>query len=225
MHVRHPHYVASHKPLPERECPSAPPTTAPRFPSLGETLLEALDRVGYGGLVVDGDGNVSAINAAGRRMIEHVIERRPGAQDRDWLCHAVRRLQNRATPWFPRDAEAWATISSAGESGVVERPLAMYRVPLAEGEGANRSCLLILADFSAVPQPKPATLRRIFGLTAAEAKVAVQIGRGDMLADIAGEHGVSVATVRSQLASVFAKTQTRRQTELAMLLARIAILP
>ena len=64
-----------------------------------------------------------------------------------------------------------------------------------------------------------------FGLTAAEAKVAVQIGRGDMLADIAGEHGVSVATVRSQLASVFAKTQTRRQTELAMLLARIAILP
>jgi DNA-binding CsgD family transcriptional regulator len=34
-----------------------------------------------------------------------------------------------------------------------------------------------------------------------------------------------MATVRSQLASVLAKTQTRRQAELVALLARIAILP
>ena len=46
-----------------------------------------------------------------------------------------------------------------------------------------------------------------------------------MLSKIAKDHRVCVATVRSQLASVFAKTNTRRQTELAMLLARIAILP
>jgi DNA-binding CsgD family transcriptional regulator len=55
--------------------------------------------------------------------------------------------------------------------------------------------------------------------------LAVQITRGDTPADIARETGVSIATVRSQLASVFAKTQTGRQAELVALLARVAILP
>lgn len=195
------------------------------YSPLGEALLETLDRVGYGGLVVSGCGAVKSINSAGRRLLEKHVERRPGTRDADWLAHSVRRLSNRATPWFPRDAKAWATVSSDGEMEESESPLALYRIPLAEGEGHNRSVLMILADFRSVPQPNPATLRRIFGLTAAEAKLAVQIGRGDTLADIAREHGVCVATVRSQLASIFAKTQTRRQAELAMLLARIAILP
>jgi DNA-binding CsgD family transcriptional regulator len=205
---------------------SAPATEIPRHSSLGSTLLEALDRVGYGGLVVNmREGTVVSINAAGRRMLEQIMECRLGARDADWLTQSVRRLQNRATPWFPRDAEAWTTISSSGESGGSERPLALYRVPLAEDDGDDPCVLMIIADFSVVPQPNPATLRRIFGLTAAEAKLAVQIGRGDMPADIARENHVCVATVRSQLAAVFAKTQTRRQTELAILLARMAILP
>lgn len=203
------------------------PLRAVDCPTLGETLLDALDRVGYGGLVVDGQGNVNAINLVGRRLLEHIMNRSPSskAEEAEWLSQSVRRLQNRATPWFPRDTEAWTTISGAGDFGVNERPLAFYRVPLAEGSGRTRAALLILADFGSIPQPNPAALRRIFGLTAAEAKVAVQIGRGDTLSDIAHEQHVCIATVRSQLASVFAKTQTRRQTELAMLLARIAILP
>lgn len=212
-------------PFPARDCDLATATPNANYSSLGDTLLETLDRVGYGGLVVSGGGAVSAINAAGQRLLEQVNVRRPGEPKADWLRQSVRRLQNRATPWFPRDTDAWTTISADGESDVSGRPLVIHRIPLAEGEGANRSVLIILADFGAAPQPNQATLRRIFGLTAAEAKLAVQIGRGDTPADIAREHRVSVATVRSQLASVFAKTQTRRQTELAMLLARISILP
>jgi DNA-binding CsgD family transcriptional regulator len=65
----------------------------------------------------------------------------------------------------------------------------------------------------------------MFGLTPAEERLAVQITRGDTPADIARETGVSIATVRSQLAAVFAKTQTGRQAELVALLARVAILP
>ena len=149
----------------------------------------------------------------------------PKPYEADWLYQAARRLQNRATPWFPRDAEGWATVSTGGDSGSSERPLAMYRIPLAEVEGGVQNILLILADFGVAPQVNPATLRRIFGLTAAEARVAAQVGQGDMSAEIARGQHVCVATVRSQLSSVFAKTRTRRQTELAMLLARVAILP
>lgn len=212
-------------PLPDVGASSPEAQLVARVSSLAGTLLEALDRVGYGGLLVDGRGDVcavSAVNATARRLLEQILERRPGLHDDDWLRQAARRLQNHATPWFPRDAEAWATIATVGESHPGDRPLALYRMPLADGDGG---VLLILADFNAIPQPSPATLRRIFGLTAAEAKVALEIGRGDMLSKIARDHRVCVATVRSQLASVFAKTNTRRQTELAMLLARIAILP
>jgi DNA-binding CsgD family transcriptional regulator len=59
----------------------------------------------------------------------------------------------------------------------------------------------------------------MFGLTPAEAKLSVEISRGKSPTDIACLNGVSIATVRSQLAAVFAKTQTSRQTELVGLLA------
>jgi DNA-binding CsgD family transcriptional regulator len=186
---------------------------------IGVTLLDALDRVGYGGLVLDGRGDVISVNANGRRLLEQKLGRGAGS-DADWLRRAARRLQDGITPWFPHNKEVWATIPCAGD-----RPLALHRIPLDAASGEDAHVVMILADFGAVPQPNPATLRRIFGLTGAEAKLAVQIGRGDTLASIARENNVRVATVRSQLAAVFGKTQTRRQTELAMLLARMAILP
>ncbi len=187
---------------------------------IGATLLDALDRVGYGGMVLDGRGDVISINASGRRLLEQKLGHSCSGGDADWLRRAARRMQDSITPWFPHNKEVWATIPCAGD-----RPLALHRIPLDESGGESAHVVMILADFGAAPQPNPATLRQIFGLTGAEAKLAVQIGRGDTLASIARENNVRVATVRSQLAAVFGKTQTRRQTELAMLLARMAILP
>jgi len=56
-------------------------------------------------------------------------------------------------------------------------------------------------------------------LTPAEARIALGIARGDALAAIAKAHGISIATVRTQLKSVFAKTGTHRQAQLVALLA------
>jgi DNA-binding CsgD family transcriptional regulator len=60
-----------------------------------------------------------------------------------------------------------------------------------------------------------------FGLTPAEARIALGIAHGDSLATIAKEHGVSVKTARTQLKAVFAKTATHRQAELAALLLKM----
>lgn len=68
-------------------------------------------------------------------------------------------------------------------------------------------------------------LRRLFGLTAAETRLALQLARGDQLADVARKSEVSLCTIRSQLGTVFGKTNTRRQAELVTLLTRLAILP
>ena len=61
-------------------------------------------------------------------------------------------------------------------------------------------------------------LRRRFGLTAAEARLAAEILKGDGRAAAASRHGISAATVRTHLSSIFEKTGTHRQAELVRLL-------
>lgn len=60
-----------------------------------------------------------------------------------------------------------------------------------------------------------------FGLTQAEAWIALGITRGESLTTIAEARGIAVATARTQLKSVFAKTRTHRQAELAAFVSRI----
>jgi DNA-binding CsgD family transcriptional regulator len=62
-------------------------------------------------------------------------------------------------------------------------------------------------------------LERSYGLTPAEAKLAMALFEGRRMAEIATTHHVTKETVRSQLKSVFLKTETRRQAELVSLLA------
>lgn len=61
-------------------------------------------------------------------------------------------------------------------------------------------------------------LRRRFGLTPAEARVALLLGRGRSVGEIAAALGVATTTVRTHLRQIFAKTNTHRQSELLMLL-------
>lgn len=61
-------------------------------------------------------------------------------------------------------------------------------------------------------------LRRRFGLTAAEARLATEILKGDGRAAAASRHGISTATARTHLSSIFEKTGTHRQAELVRLL-------
>lgn len=64
-------------------------------------------------------------------------------------------------------------------------------------------------------------LRSAFGLTQAEARIAISIMKGEDLETIARHRAVMVATIRSQLKSIFAKTRTHRQAELAAFVGRI----
>ncbi|MBC3919110.1 hypothetical protein H8L32_16585 [Undibacterium sp. CY18W] len=67
-------------------------------------------------------------------------------------------------------------------------------------------------------------LRQIYGLTNSEARIALLILHGASPAKAALQACVSVATVRSQLRSVFRKTGTTRQAELMQLLTAILTL-
>lgn len=62
------------------------------------------------------------------------------------------------------------------------------------------------------------TLRRLYGLTPAEARLAALLCHGKRLKEVADELGIRLNTARFQLKQVFAKTQTDRQSSLIRLI-------
>jgi DNA-binding CsgD family transcriptional regulator len=94
----------------------------------------------------------------------------------------------------------------------------------AEGVSEGVSIIALL-DRTVRPEPNPQTLQEIFGLTSAETRLAIEIARGGAPLEIARIRRLSRTTIRSQLASLFAKTETNRQAELVALLDRISVLP
>jgi DNA-binding CsgD family transcriptional regulator len=71
------------------------------------------------------------------------------------------------------------------------------------------------------PGPHAGLLTGAFGLTPAEARLASIIAEGRTPEHAAEELKVTKATVRNHLKAVFAKTETRRQSELVALLSRL----
>jgi len=176
--------------------------------------MSTLECIGCGGIMRDRLGGVIDINCAAL----HLLKREIGTMDLgNGLAGAVQRLLSRASPRVSADGASWVTIRR--QSG---RPLAIYQLDIGDPPGAT---ILILVDIETSLQPRPRTLRRMFGLTTAEMRLASGLASGCAPIDLARQQHVSRATVRSQLASIFAKTQTRRQAELVALLARIALLP
>jgi len=73
-------------------------------------------------------------------------------------------------------------------------------------------------------RPLGALLSSLFDLTAAEARLVDQLREGVSLKEAADALGVAHSTTRTQLANIFAKTQTSRQSELVGLVGRVSSL-
>jgi DNA-binding CsgD family transcriptional regulator len=83
------------------------------------------------------------------------------------------------------------------------------------------TAVVFVTDPEARPGPAVADrLRATYGLTSAEATVAVAVSRGTGLRAIAGDRGVALATVRTQLLRAYAKTGSQNQASLAGLVAQ-----
>ena len=87
--------------------------------------------------------------------------------------------------------------------------------------GQEVRALLTLNALGPKPGPPAATLAKTFRLTPSEAKLASIIARGAPPVIAARELKISRETARNQLKSVFAKTDTHRQSELVALLMQV----
>lgn len=193
----------------------------------GLTLMafsDVLEQSARGVLLLDRAGRVVFANRSARAM----------AQDGSGL-----RLQRERIEASTRDDNAVLQRLIAGATGTMDRidaarggvmrlalnsdrpGLSVAVSPLAGmGSWSGRSpvAFVLLSDPRAASRRPEAMLRELFGLTAAEARVADRLMMGDSSERAAETLGVSITTVRWHLASLYRKTGTNRQADLVRLL-------
>ncbi|MBN9222703.1 MAG: helix-turn-helix transcriptional regulator [Mesorhizobium sp.] len=179
-----------------------------------ESITGMLERIGCGYLVLNREKKVVEWNAAAQDTLERQGEAADTACE---LSAGLRRLIANAPAHFQPGSLSWVVIRSRGD-----RPVILNEVGVIAPDGTS---IVALLDRENTSTANPQTLQRMFGLTSAETQLALRLAHGDAPLDIARSWHLSRTTIRSQLASLFAKTETKRQAELVALLGRISVLP
>jgi DNA-binding CsgD family transcriptional regulator len=172
----------------------------------GGTLERALDMLDYALLIVDERGRLEYRNRAAAALLRSVAS-------------PLRRELRRAVSLVCVSGRVRALFAPE----VSPIPLRIVLVPIALADGA-RGAAIWMADARLRALPDEPTLRILFGLSHAEARLALGLLAGSTARECARSAGVGIATVRSQLHSMFAKTGARRQAELVALLSRVPAL-
>lgn len=191
---------------------------AERNSSSFDLLLSTLEGLGYGGVLLGPSDALLSFNQTALNTLESGSDSlHASSGQRSFVRASVAALLKQCRAGASPTESSWSTVLC--ETG---RPLALMQLPDKAGTG---NILVILVDLDCAMQPNPQVLRQLFSLTAAETKVAQRVALGRAPAEIASELSLSRNTIRSQIASIMAKTHTKRQAELVVLLARVSILP
>lgn len=194
------------------------------FAAVGD-VLNVFERLGYAGFLLDPQRRVVTHNQFAEEQLgdglnlngAHVV-----ATDRQSDMRLQALIEAALEPTTPV-----VRAASVGLRRDFRLPLVVRVLRLGPHAPPNLNAtmlLLLVADPEVRQVPSPDILAELFRLTPSEASVAGGIAAGKQLAEIAAERGVKVETVRVHSKSVFSKTSTRGQTELAALLTRLAFL-
>lgn len=187
---------------------------------------QALAVIGLPAAVLDRDGRVLAANDLIEAMNEYV----------SWLPKNRIALADRGANELLRQAVAGLYLSSttpvqsfpARSMRADEGTVIVHLIP-SHGEARDifdgGLALLALTPVHGPEAPDAALIRGLFDLSPSEARVAREITRGRTVDQIASFSGVERDTIRSQIKSIFAKTGTHRQAEVAALLASLPTFP
>ena len=136
------------------------------------------------------------------------------------LAHAA--IQKAVTAG-ERDEVALGTSGIGVPLARVQRPAVAHILPLGRRTEApqfhHRAAAAIFVAAAGInPVPAMEAIAALFGLTAAEKRVASQVASGMTRAEIATASGVSDGTVKSQLTTIYDKTGANGQRELELLI-------
>ncbi len=193
----------------------------------GDLTGAALDRLADAIFVTDWRGLIVRANAAAQAMLNE----RGVLRSRYGRLQAAQPRQSTMLKGFIAAAAlpARAVSGTAGGTMLIDvgkgRRWSVAVSPLMPSarlfDLADRRLAMIVVSEIVVRAPLEEQLRQAFALTMAEARVARRVIAGVTLEEIASELHVKISTLRTQLKSVFAKTETKRQGELMQLGARL----
>jgi len=187
----------------------------------GEAALDAFDCSERAALLLDRSGRVVRVNTAAERLIGADLKISDGRlrggdpQANDLLARAIKTMlwsyqaATTSPVVFPKETGGKLVIYPMRLPGLTSSPLSAFHA------------ILVIADTDRVQTAEIETLREIFDLTAAEARLAIALANGKDLALHAAERQLSKETVRNQLKSVFLKTGTNRQAQLTVMLSTL----
>jgi DNA-binding CsgD family transcriptional regulator/PAS domain-containing protein len=188
---------------------------------------DALDRWQLGMVLVDACGRIVFMN----RSASEIVRARDGlASEADGL-HAALTHETVALRGLIQGAmqtSAGLGLQSGGAITLsrpsLKRPLNVLVTPLAPHDSLaahkRAAAILFVRDPEACGDADQGVLQRFYGLTAAEAALAMLLIAGHNLASAADGLGVTMNTARTHLKRIFEKTGTKRQAELVGLVLR-----
>lgn len=194
--------------------------------SLQHTSLALLDAHPAAVLLLDGNGSVMFANRAATALVEAADGVNLGPHgpmlarriDHDRLARLIARALA---------GGSGGAMSALRPSG--KRPYSIIVSPLSPGRAEmlapHAAACVMIADPETAPSVPAERLRALFHLTPAEVTLAERLLAGDELRAAAETLGISYATARAHLISIFRKTSTRRQGELMKLLMSVVSLP
>ena len=186
---------------------------------------DILDRLPTGTVMISAAGRMLFLNAYARRVItqgdglkcgpEGLVAQRPSDTQR--LQQLVRGAIDTT---LGRGIEAGGVMRIPRPSGLRSFQLLVspYRSTRTWPGVEQPAATVFITDPEREPEYPPALLSRLYGLTPAEARLAVLLLGGGSVAEAADQLGVTLNTARTHLKQVFAKTGTKRQAELVRLL-------
>ncbi|MCW5698232.1 MAG: helix-turn-helix transcriptional regulator [Rhodospirillales bacterium] len=190
-----------------------------RTQNIRQAALDALDVMPIGVILLSAGGVVIAANRVAREIMaaRDVLTVGRGGLEvnrdgrrvrfRDLVADTATANDNNRPP----ELVAFSVSRSASL-----RPLSLMIWPTRDqDQGLDApAAVVFLGDPDRSPDVDETRLRQLYGLTAAEARVAALLARGYRLDEIAEMLGVAYETTRKHLKKVLSKMQTDRQAEL-----------
>lgn len=178
-------------------------------------IIEALDWLDYGVLLVNAEARVCFINRRAQQLARTQVLNLVGGQLRAASVSQTMMLHELIGRYARQNGDAARSDEAACHRiGRLMLQFAAVSPGLALGLTGKRLVVVFVIDPESFPEPTPPQLQLQFGLTPAEAELACEIVKGEGLVTCARRMGISRATASTHLQRIFEKTGTKRQAQL-----------
>lgn len=193
-------------------------------------LGAALDWLAHPIAIVDGRLGLLHVNASGRVLLREAgfVAEREARLDFAHPPDAVRiAAACRASGSLLPGADDGVRIERVHDADGARAGLAFVSA-IADGglalAAADARALIVFHPATDAPALDPRRLAEVFDLSQTESRIVAHLAAGGTVAEVVAAHAVTLATVRTQLRSIFGKTGTRSQSDLVRVVAGLPAL-